>query len=52
MDDADRKRIAELNAQADNSADLLLDAMKASPYTPWVILGWTLACVAFGWWMG
>ncbi len=51
MDEADRKRIAEMNAEADKKVDKILGLALASQWTPWLILLWTLLAVAFGAWL-
>lgn len=51
MDEADRKRIAELNAATDAKVDKILGVVVASQWTPWIIVAWTLLAVAFGMWL-
>ena len=51
MDDADRKRLAELNAEADRKVDRILGVVLASQWTPWIIVAWTLLAVFFGMWL-
>ena len=51
MDEADRKRLAELNAEADKKVDRILGVMLASQWTPWIIVAWTLLAVGFGMWL-
>lgn len=51
MDEADRKRLAELNAEADVKVDRLLGLAIESRFTPWLIIGYTVLAVLFGMWL-
>jgi hypothetical protein len=50
MDEDDKKRIAELNAEADAKADKLIDWVKGSPYSWAVLLGFGVICFLLGRW--
>ena len=51
MDEADKKRLAQLNAEADAKVDKILGVALASQWTPLLIICWTLLAVAFGAWL-
>ena len=51
MNEADKKRIAELNAELDAKMDKLLGFAIETKWTPWVIVAWTLLAVWFGTWL-
>ena len=50
-DDKTDPGIKRFTERTDPIADRVLVWAAGRPYTPWLIVGWTLLCVAFGWWV-
>lgn len=50
--DPNLQSFKEATAKADPWADRLLAWATASPWTPWIIVAWTIVCGLIGWKIG